>query len=106
MMTVIQTGCGAFPIKFNLLIVILQYVFRQHNNIRINVLLPHVSTQESHRQADYLRTVNTLYHLQSRVKPSTPARRMVHYKRDRSPTRPTTAPRDPTTTPRKPEEII
>jgi len=42
----------------DLFIVILQqYVFRQHNNIRINVLLKHVSTQESHRQADYLRTV-------------------------------------------------
>jgi len=38
--------------KFNLFIVILQYVFRQHNNIRINVLLQHVSTQESHRQRD------------------------------------------------------
>jgi len=124
--------------KFNLFIVILQYVFHQYNNIRINVLLQQVSTQESHRQADYLRTVNTLYPLQyyicifcirdpyalhcvsrkpgfiiyldksilceavgvviapavrptrtfrlSRVKPSTPARRRVHYKRDRSPT--------------------
>jgi len=49
---------------FNLFIVILQRVFRQHNNIRINVLLQHVSTQESHGQADYLRTVNTLYPLQ------------------------------------------
>ena len=38
--------------------------FRQHKNIRINVLLQHVSTQESHRQAGYLRTVNTFYHLQ------------------------------------------
>jgi len=47
-----------------LFIVILQYVFRQHNNIIINVLLRHVSTQESHRQADYLRTVNTFYPLQ------------------------------------------
>ena len=37
----------------------LQYVFRQHN-IKFNVLLQHVSTQESHRQADYLRRVNTL----------------------------------------------
>jgi len=37
--------------------------FRQHNII-INVLLQHVSTQESHHQADYLRTVNTLYPLQ------------------------------------------
>jgi len=38
--------------------------FRQHNNIKINVLLQHVSTQESHRQTDCLRTVNTLYPLQ------------------------------------------
>jgi len=38
--------------------------FRQHNNIRINVLLQHVSTQDSHRQADCLRTINTLYTLQ------------------------------------------
>jgi len=38
--------------------------FRQHNTIRINVLLQQVSTQESHRQADCLRTVNTLYLLQ------------------------------------------
>jgi len=47
-----------------LFIVILQYVFRQHNNIRVNVLLQHVSTQESYRPADYLRTINTLYYLQ------------------------------------------
>jgi len=38
--------------------------FRQHNNIRINILLQHVSTQGSHRQADHLRTVNTFYPLQ------------------------------------------
>ena len=29
--------------------------------LEINVLLQHVSTQESHSQVDYLRTVNTLY---------------------------------------------
>jgi len=28
--------------------------------LEINVLLQHVSTRESHHQADYLRTVNTL----------------------------------------------
>ena len=50
-------------LTFNLFIVILQYVLSQHNNI-INVLLQHVSTRESHRQADYLRTVNILYPLQ------------------------------------------
>jgi len=49
---------------YNLIIVILQFVFRQHNNTRINVLLQNVSTQGSHRQADYLRTINTLYPLQ------------------------------------------
>ena len=38
--------------------------FFQHNNIRINILLQHVSTQESHRQAVCLRTVSTLYPLQ------------------------------------------
>jgi hypothetical protein len=47
-----------------LFIVILKYIIRQHNNIIINVFLLHVSTQESHHQADYLRTVNTLYPLQ------------------------------------------
>jgi len=41
--------------------------FRQHNNIIINVLLQHVSTQGSHRQADHLRTVNTFYPLQYRT---------------------------------------
>ena len=45
-------------------IVTLQYNIRQHNNNTVNVLLQHVSTQESHHQADYLRTVNTLYPLQ------------------------------------------
>jgi len=38
--------------------------FRQHNNIIINVSLQHVSTRESRRHADCLRTVNTLYPLQ------------------------------------------
>ena len=40
------------------------------------------------------------------VKPSTPARRTLHYKRDRSPTRPTAALRDPNTTSRKSEQVI
>jgi len=35
------------------------------------------------------------------VKPSTPARRRVNYKRDRSPTLPTTSTRDPTNNPEK-----
>jgi len=31
-----------------------------NTTLEINVLLQHVSTQESHHQADYLRTVSTL----------------------------------------------
>jgi len=49
----------------NLFIVNLQYVFSQHNKHRkVNVLQQHVSTPESHHQAEYLRTIdyiNTLY---------------------------------------------
>ena len=58
------TPIYAVPKGFILFIVILQYIIRQHNNNKVNVLLLHVSTQEIHHQADYLRIVNTLYPLQ------------------------------------------
>jgi len=31
--------------------------------LEINILLQHVSTQESHRQADYLRTLYSIIHV-------------------------------------------
>jgi len=44
--------------ELNLFIVNLQYVFSQHNkHQKINMLPQHVSTPQSHHQAEYLRTI-------------------------------------------------